>query len=66
MSVIRVQNRYLVSIYRHAANECEVALSEYQVCHTPDEVAALLSEEPAGSGFIAIVECRCIKLGGQT
>lgn len=66
MSVIRAQNRYHVSIYRHASDTCEVALSEFTVCHTPDEVAALLSEEPSGSGFLAIVECSCLKLGVES
>lgn len=63
MPVTRVRTRYNVSIYRHASDSCEVALSEFTVANTAEEVAAILSEEPAGSGFLAIVECRCLRRG---
>lgn len=66
MGVVRVRNRYMVSIYRHAPDSCEVTLSEYQTCHSPDEVAALLSAEPAQGGYLAIVECRSIKISNES
>lgn len=66
MPVIRVQYRYYVSIYRHASDTCDVVLSEFTVCHNLDEVAGILSEEPPGGGFLAIVECRCLKIGGES
>lgn len=66
MGVVRVQNRYLVSIYRHAPDDCEVVLSEYQTCHSLDEIAALLSAEPAQGGFLAFVECRSITIRNES